>query len=369
MNQPFLWVEEVFEQGSWQLNLLFQWLVPRAAKRFVADKKRASRLLDEKLAEEEELEKKTLKKEKENAKFWAKLRLCRGTEMAKHATDLRKGLTSVRTARAALTAAKIRYAGMEYLKLQRNFLLLDGVDLKALPTLTRKVPGGKKTVKLTPDEFLKELGPIFDAFTAGQLALNPVPVLARRITQIVTFRKGTMMPELAALLAKENVKLSATVKEVEQELKREKKARDTLLQEQLEKQREKKEKKEMRAKEKKNKPLKKKNSKKKKKGKEKQRRGKGEELEEEEDEKEWIGKGVAVWVWDVDNLDELNRSCVFAAKVLHLEDEPEDTQNDYWKLKFEGGKRWRYPTYRIFSSGALAKLDMEAELDFSAFQH
>ena len=50
-----------------------------------------------------------------------------------------------------------------------------------------------------------------------------------------------MMPELAALLAKENEKLSATVKEVEQELKREKKARDTLLQEQLEKQREKKE--------------------------------------------------------------------------------------------------------------------------------
>ena len=92
MNQPFKWVEGVFEPGSWQLDSLFRWLVPRAAKRFVADKKRVDKMLNEKLAEEQELAAKSAKLEKNKAKFWARLRLRRHAEMAKDAVALKRGL-------------------------------------------------------------------------------------------------------------------------------------------------------------------------------------------------------------------------------------------------------------------------------------
>jgi hypothetical protein len=85
-----------------------------------------------------------------------------------------------------------------------------------------------------------------------------------------------------------------------------------------------------------------------------------EEEEEEEEEKSWIKQGADVWVWDVDNLDLLDRNKVFAAIVRWVEDEPDDVYQEYWKLEFEHGETWRYPTYCMFQSEAQAKLDMEA---------
>jgi hypothetical protein len=229
MNQPFIWIEETFEPGTWQFDLLFEWLVTRAHKRFLADKRGASARLQEKLEEEEALVAESLEKEKENAKFWAKLRVRKDSDMAKDFKALEAGLGRVQKACSSLTPAQKRNASLEYLKLQRQFLFLVGFSLddKKFPRLSRKEAGSNTYKKWSPDELL--LKPFFEKLRDSKFmqTLTPVPTLASKADALRVFRQGTPVPQLQELRQQEKARTEALEKEVQKELKSEKKRAPT----------------------------------------------------------------------------------------------------------------------------------------------
>ena len=179
--------------------------------------KRAADQLEEALKEKLDMAEISRAKQKAHLKDYVLTGLLLKTKMAKTAEELHDKLGDVDKQRLGKTAT--RDAKMQYLKLQRKFLLHLGVPKKVTPVLSYAV-GKKKRKDYTPAKFANLLGTVLTNFKAGNLdgQLKLSKPAAMQPTVLRAFRGATPTPRLTKLLAEQKQMLDDLREEVQQEV-------------------------------------------------------------------------------------------------------------------------------------------------------
>ena len=180
--------------------MLYKWAIWFSATEFARDKEREVKLMNDKTEEEEAHRKVALEKEVEAAKVWAGLRL-RVNEMVKSKHMLQEAFTTVTHKAKGKSKTATRLEQMQFLRLQKQFLLLVGVSKKEMPVQSSVDETGKRK-DLDVSVFCDLLGNVFDRLAANELELNPVPLLSKRFEGLITFRRGTATPQMKDLRSK-----------------------------------------------------------------------------------------------------------------------------------------------------------------------
>ncbi len=211
---------------------------------------------------------------------------------------------------------------MSYLKKQRQFLFLLGVNPKKAPTLSYSTPTGERML-FTPDEFCTHLGSVIDLFEAGDEELckdlKPIEPLANNLDQFKPFRNGKMTKFMEEYIENERKQLSDMVKQTTEAV--------SLRMDRL--------------------------------GEERKRKS---DKTKRRDSPSWLKKGAKVWVADEDDLDEEADQRVWQATVFKkAQDRMVEGKmvKGWWSLDFgkEAGT-YDYVFYNIFETEPDARVNL-----------
>ena len=224
-NQPLSnLVEARTAPGSLLRQMLYKWAIWFSATEFARDKEREVKLMNDKTEEEEAHRKVALEKEVEAAKVWAGLRL-RTDEMVKNKRMLQEAFKTVTHKAQGKSKTATRLEQMQFLRLQKQFLLLVGVSKKEMPVQSSVDETGKRK-DLDVSVFCDLLGNVFDRLAANELELNPVPLLSKRFEGLITFRRGTATPQMKAFKEQEEKRLEQVDKAVKEQMEQDAKQLD-----------------------------------------------------------------------------------------------------------------------------------------------
>lgn len=307
----FSWVRKVsvHEHSQTHEHSTHHITIPQIAKpRAIIELQKTAKQKAQAHLEEKDCHEKSKVKELEVATEWEVVRNLSEKERVTSGADLKKQLEKL----------KGKGLKMSYLKKQRKFLFLLGVNPKKAPTLSYSTPTGERT-NFSPDEFCDHLGKVIDLFEAGAEELckdlKPIESIASKLDQFSPFRGGRMTKFMEQYIENEKKQLSDMVGQTAEAV--------NLRMSRLEEAR-------------------------------KRKPGK---------QPSWLKKGATVWVADEDDLDEEADQRVWQATV-HKKAPDRKVEGklvkDWWSLDFgkEVSGKYDYVSYNIFETEVDARVNL-----------